>query len=190
MSTWNPNAYPLIPAAWFGGDEPNDLGPGTCNRPVCEEILAADVRSWFPGGRPADLDMARACQAALLLRHDNLEEAHRIAQGIPSTTGSYWHGIMHRREGDFSNAAYWFRRVGNHDVFGPLLAAAQAIPAGEDVAWVREVRRWDNWDPFTFIDWCSMAVGKGGAAERWCREVALAEWRLLFDYAYRHAQSG
>lgn len=53
----------------------------------------------------------------LWLYVDNLERSHTISQEIHSTTGSYWHGIMHRREGDFSNSRYWHRRAAGH----PLL---------------------------------------------------------------------
>lgn len=51
--------------------------------------------------------------AAIYLYADNLDSAHQEAQRDESDPESaYWHGIMHRREGDFSNANYWFRRTG------------------------------------------------------------------------------
>ena len=52
--------------------------------------------------------------AALWLYVDELDKSHKISQGIDDATGSFWHGIMHRREGDFSNSHHWFRKVGAH----------------------------------------------------------------------------
>lgn len=51
-------------------------------------------------------------QAAIWLYVDDLDRSHNLAQNIESPEGFYWHGIMHRREGDFWNAKYWFRRAG------------------------------------------------------------------------------
>lgn len=51
---------------------------------------------------------------ALWLLAGELDRSHSISQNDSSSSGSYWHGIMHRREGDFSNAKYWFRRAGKH----------------------------------------------------------------------------
>src|SRR2546426_5983164 len=45
--------------------------------------------------------------AGLWLYVDNLERSHTVSQGIETSTGSFWHGIMHRREGDFSNSHHW-----------------------------------------------------------------------------------
>jgi hypothetical protein len=57
-------------------------------------------------------------EAGLLLLHDFDDESHAISQSLEDTdplgTASYWHGIMHRREPDASNAAWWFRKVGRH----------------------------------------------------------------------------
>lgn len=50
--------------------------------------------------------------AALWLYVDELDKSHVVSQAIDTPTGSYWHGIMHRREGDFDNSHYWFDRVG------------------------------------------------------------------------------
>lgn len=43
---------------------------------------------------------------------DALPQAHAIFQEESGFLGSYCHGMMHRREGDFWNANYWFRSAG------------------------------------------------------------------------------
>ena len=61
--------------------------------------------------------MDPAMRAAIWLYVDDLEASHAISQGIHDSTGSMWHAIMHRREGDFSNAKYWLRLAGSHPAF-------------------------------------------------------------------------
>ncbi len=51
-----------------------------------------------------------AIAAGLLLYTDDLDESHKVSQCLSTELGALWHGIMHRREADFSNAGYWFRQ--------------------------------------------------------------------------------
>ena len=99
--------------------------------------------------------------ALLLLYNDDLEESHTLSQGIPSATGSYWHGIMHRREPDYPNAGYWFRKVGEHPLFPAVFDRAQStvdFSASPDGAAVRdELLRNGVWDPYWFIGRCEHA---------------------------------
>lgn len=37
--------------------------------------------------------------------------AHEIAQGIDDEDGALVHAYLHRKEGDESNAGYWYRRA-------------------------------------------------------------------------------
>ena len=41
------------------------------------------------------------------------ERAHQIAQDIPGPDGSWVHAHLHREEGDFGNARYWYARSGH-----------------------------------------------------------------------------
>ena len=84
------------------------------------EALAADLS--LLGGPITNHDAAQACLAALWLRFDHFDRSHAISQELETPDGSYWHGIAHRREGDYSNACYWFRRVGAHPVFAAIAA--------------------------------------------------------------------
>ena len=42
----------------------------------------------------------------------NWDEAHDLAQEIESKSGSWVHAYLHNKEGDRSNAAYWYRKAG------------------------------------------------------------------------------
>jgi hypothetical protein len=53
--------------------------------------------------------------ALVALWHDgrgDWEAAHAAAQDIEDAGGSWVHAYLHRKEGDESNAAYWYRRAG------------------------------------------------------------------------------
>jgi hypothetical protein len=38
--------------------------------------------------------------------------AHGVAQDVGSADGAWVHAYLHRKEGDDSNAGYWYRRAG------------------------------------------------------------------------------
>jgi hypothetical protein len=103
-----------------------------------------------------------ALAAGLWLYVDELDRSHALSQDLHDATGSAWHGIMHRREGDFSNSHYWFRKAGRH----PALAA---IP---------------GYEPHAYID-AVAAAGPGNPAEL----VALQrlEWAALFAWCAARA---
>jgi hypothetical protein len=137
----------------------------------------------------ADTSLAAGCHAGLWLAHNFLEESHRVSQEIDTPTGSFWHAIMHRREGDYDNACYWFRRVREHAVYEPLLKLARSASEGvDDPALVRLIRG-QRWDPFVFVKLVrSVVTGDvGDATEQACRRIARREWQLLFEFCYRGA---
>lgn len=137
-------------------------------------------------GRPVrDQAMAAAVRSGLLLRADRLDASHRISQRIETPTGSYWHGIMHRREGDFWNSKYWFRRVGAHPVFASL---ARAV-SGRRIEGCRDVLAGGSWDPFALVDRCEEAAGGGEASPLGAalREIQQIEMLCLLEHSWREA---
>lgn len=54
----------------------------------------------------------RALEALWHERRGNWDRAHEIAQEIAGSDGAWVHAYLHRREGDESNAAYWYRQAG------------------------------------------------------------------------------
>ena len=72
----------------------------------------ADIHRELTADPPPAWTVGASLRAGLLLWNDALDASHTLSQGIDNPTGAYWHGIMHRREGDLDNAGYWFRRVG------------------------------------------------------------------------------
>jgi hypothetical protein len=172
------SGYPPLLAELLALERLQPLGPRIPNEKVRARLQQLTVETAFAGHTVRDADMAQACLAGLWLYHDFLDESHRISQDIDTPTGSYWHGILHRREPDPSNAAYWFRRVGKHPIFPALSTAARdlGLPLPSD-----------RWDPFAFIDLCEKHRDTGDADEQMLRRVQQQEWELLFDWCFRQA---
>jgi hypothetical protein len=55
------------------------------------------------------------------------EKAHEIAQDVDGTEGAWVHAYLHRKEGDRSNATYWYSRAGRSAAKGGLDAEWQQI---------------------------------------------------------------
>lgn len=189
MNQFAPNRYSPTVAALLTPSRSAELGPGTPNRDVFEQLSALTTADITASAPPQDQLMADACIAALWLYHDCLDRSHTISQNIETPTGSYWHGIMHRREPDASNAKYWFRRVGDHPVFPDLCEAARPLAAKNNAAGEAAfLASESDWDPFRFIDLCELArTGAEPQYQALCQQVQLAEWQLLFDFCHQKA---
>ena len=188
MSHFTPAGYGPVFAELISGDRCRSLGGGSPSRAKRRDLEQATLAAAFAHTKVADRDMANCCLAGVWLLHDFLDESHAISQSIDTTSGSYWHAVMHRREGDFSNAKYWFRRVGSHQVFtalGPRVV--ELADADECRAAANRIAPGGRFDPFAFVDACQTAVRTGGPAEVFCRRAQQAEWDLLFDCCYRQA---
>lgn len=131
---------------------------------------------------------ARAMLAGLWLWRDGLEQSHTISQGIDDPTGSFWHAIMHRREGDFSNSKYWYDRCADHPVLATLSARASDIinPLPADKSLLK--LNLNGWNPNHFVDWVQRLNTQADEVMFAAAvELQRLEWRTLFDYCIRQA---
>lgn len=64
-----------------------------------------------------DQDLPPALQALWWDAGGNWEKAHDICQTAQGRSVAWVHGYLHRKEGDLSNAGYWYGRAGKarHD---------------------------------------------------------------------------
>ena len=145
-----------------GDSEMPGLGEGPVN-PQLTQILSAQTDIDWSDLTPHQ--QALSCSGLWLLAGD-LDRSHSISQDIGEAEGSFWHGIMHRREGDFGNSKYWFRRVGSHPVLDSLA----------------ELTDGDYSDPYDFVDACSRSVSSGGESAERCRLAQWIEWQALMAH--------
>jgi hypothetical protein len=146
---------------------PPSLGPGQPYPELSALLDKLSPEQLFPGRKIGNPQSAACCHAALHLLNNELDPAHKICQAIPTPEGSFWHGIVHRREGDYGNAKYWFSRVGPHPVFDDLTREF-----GENFG-----------DPGSFVD----KVASLSPDDSDAITIQSKEWEFLFRYGYQGA---
>ncbi len=145
-------------------DHPIAIDAGAPNRAARDRLAELTLDQLFAPHAIRDADAARACLAGLWLRFDWLDESHAVSQSLDTADGAFWHGIMHRREGDYGNAKYWLRRVGPHPALGG--------------------------DPFAFVDRVEACVrGRGGDTKE-LQALQRTEWDALFAHCLARAVGG
>lgn len=173
-----------------GGARRMPLAPsGPVSGPGLDRLRTTSVEALFDGEAVASHEFADCTRSALFLYFSALDESHTISQGIGSPTGSFLHGVMHRQEPDYSNAKYWFRRVGSHELFPTLREEAMRLPLRTNLLG-EAIKREPRWDPMWFIDQVERAVDADDFLEADLLSVQRLEWDLLFDYSYRRALIG
>jgi hypothetical protein len=145
---------------------------------VLEQIKSLDT-NLVSCGRNIDL-----IRSGALWLYGFLDESHAIAQGIHTVEGAYWHGLMHRSEGDFSNSMYWFRRVGRHAIFPGLMDAVKSLrPSNASQQEVLKVfSPAAEWEPQWLVDLCEDGYRGRFNDLDLLQQIAAIEYNLLMRY--------
>ncbi len=161
---------------------------------LTDELIALSLEDLFHGQSLKDDLFGGAIKSGLLLWNDALDDSHDVSQELGNNTGSYWHGIMHRREPDYSNAKYWFGRVGTHPIFPELREHAIALvkettnPSDALSQIGQTIEAQEHWDAYQFIDWCQAAENDlSSDVTRFLQQVQAEEIKMLLAYSYRNA---
>jgi hypothetical protein len=114
---------PVVPTAMPALIHPSPFPP-----------LLAQVDGWLKTlGNSTNRDTYDTLRAALLVLGDDLSESHTLVQNISTPFAAAWHAVIHRREGDFWNSKYWWRRASGIDwsdlpaQLGPLFRQHSAL---------------------------------------------------------------
>ena len=162
--------------------EPPGLGPGP-RTGVLDEAGAREAARQFLATHPLPRDAASLVTATTLLWHDLHDPAHELCQAVETRDGSWVHGLLHRREPDYGNAAYWYRRVGQHPAFTALAAAAGTLTIPGTGPLRDQVIPGGRWDPLAFIDACAAAERQPDRPDgRWLRAAQACEFQVLLEH--------
>ncbi|MDA1166222.1 MAG: hypothetical protein O3B13_24260 [Planctomycetota bacterium] len=134
--------------------------------------------------------------AGLLQVNDYLDESHQHSQSIEGqgddVNGDYWHGIMHRREPDYGNAKYWFRRVGCHPCFSQLRELATLVMnecnSTSADSWKSRLVSSNQWNAAAFVDLCETAAeSTDDELTTAAKRIQWGEMLLLLEHTFRQA---
>jgi hypothetical protein len=156
--------------------------PGTSRDWLLSHLTSAALP-----GETASRTRAAVRQAGILIWHDYLDEGHTFAQTVEGhSPGDYWHAIMHRREPDYGNARYWFRRIDHFD-FQPRLAAAARRILGDSpdpacAPWMTRLMKEGAWSSLAFVDLCeACAEDETTPLAQAARRIQRLEMALLLE---------
>ncbi|MFM1549051.1 MAG: hypothetical protein ACKJSG_06610 [Lentisphaeria bacterium] len=171
-----------------------ELQPGSAwDTDLTDEITECSPIDLFMPVEVKNEKAAQAVKAGVLLWNDELSLSHDICQGLKTPESSYIHGVMHRREGDYSNAKHWFAKAKNHPVATKLFEKSTQIgddivPATDQLShYSSDLKGIGHWSPDSFVDWCESA--SQGNVDSTClyffKKLQIEEIRLLIDHCYQ-----
>lgn len=183
-----------------------DREPGLFPTGVWDEGLDQDISDLVTSEFAVDIsqfDLAYglAVKAGLHLWNESLKRSHILSQDIHNPTGSYWHGIMHRMEGDYDNAQHWMGRIGKHPVLDKLQSLKlrlihegdwEMVSSPELRSCLRQFYLQRSWDPQLYIDLVKGTVTSGHEfrLEKLLTALQKQEIIMLLEFSYRNASGG
>jgi len=82
-------------------------------------MTLAELQASLSQGAPPP-GLPKLVQALWRDARGDWEQAHEIAQSVADAEGAWVHAYLHRKEGDLSNAEYWYSRAGRPRSDAPL----------------------------------------------------------------------
>lgn len=139
--------------------------------------------------------------AGLWLLARDWHRSHTISQELHDPEGSYWHGILHRIEGDYWNSKYWLRKSGGaaigqqlvnqiRDCTGQLIQSENPASSGQ----IPDQLKLNQPDSVSLelVNLVEKVVTQKKAVDRQAAEmVCWWEWQLLFFHClcqHKHLQ--
>lgn len=191
---YTPAIAEVIEKLETGNPLPTLVPQNAWNTELTDALESSSLDELFEGTSLKNSTFGEAIKSGLLLWNDALDESHTISQGLMNQTGSYWHGIMHRREPDYPNSKYWFGRVGTHPIFPALRERALELlkeisnPSDALANIGQTIASQENWDAYQLIDWCEAAEGDSDSdVTHFLQQVQAEEIKLLLAYSYQNA---
>jgi hypothetical protein len=153
--------------------------PGTLGKSAILEKTASLADR---GGGPLDPDRLLVLQGVCLLWHDRWDDAHGIAQSREGERDfDALHAMLHRREGDFPNSAYWFRSAGKHPCYPLLEGRLASLPIGD----MRDILApKGKWSPAAFVAEVGK-TGRGAPEPEVLIRVQAEEFRAFAEWLLR-----
>lgn len=143
-------AYCMLAGLWLWHDALHE----------CHEIVQKSAADLMRAAPFLHQTPSKAAQKVVLVQSVGNGKAIKThSLELMDQTLAYWHGIMHRREGDFWNSHYWFRQVGKH-------------PAMKMI---------DDYEAHQFIDDAEASHAKGQSPAK-LLDMQRREWMTLFAW--------
>ncbi|MEO7425966.1 MAG: hypothetical protein ABI036_12320 [Fibrobacteria bacterium] len=150
--------------------------PESASPAAARASVAAMLES---SGRETGTDGRLLLEGLTLLWHGDWDSAHEIAQSREGTPDyDLLHAIVHRREGDFGNSCYWFRKAGKHPCY-PLLERRLADPRQGLLDFLTPQGRWS---PDAFLHQVSAGLAGSAETKRLLRQVQAEESRAFAEH--------